>query len=72
MHEFLRLAVATGGHYRYRWNEQGVHSMVWQMFVPKNRTLWLDFSFGHKREIVFACEDLRQPSWDQEWVEGRR
>lgn len=32
--KFVELAVLTGYHWRFRWNEQGVIAMVWHIFVP--------------------------------------
>ena len=30
---FLRLVLSTGDRFRYRWNEQAVEGMLWQIFV---------------------------------------
>lgn len=52
--KFVELAVQTGYHVRFRWNEQGVMGMVWQMFVPDGRFqfggLPLDYEHPHKFE----------------------
>jgi hypothetical protein len=31
---FVELVVSSQYHYRFRWNEQSVLGMVWQLFVP--------------------------------------
>jgi hypothetical protein len=33
--KFVELAVHSGYHFRFRWNEQAVISMAWQVFVPE-------------------------------------
>lgn len=44
---YLALVLSTGGHFRFRWNEQGVVSMIWQIFVQKNRFKRFSFKYSH-------------------------
>jgi len=46
--EYLRLVHATGGLYRYRWTDQPVHTMLAEIFVPKERWHQFSFDFRHK------------------------
>jgi len=54
---FVELVLQTGYHWRFRWNEQGVMAMVWQMFVPEGHfqfnTLPLDYM--HPRKVWGEC-----------------
>jgi hypothetical protein len=34
---FVEVVVASQYHYRFRWNEQSVLGMVFQLFVPENQ-----------------------------------
>lgn len=45
--EYVRLILSTGGHFRFRWNEQAVVAMVWQIFVPKERFKKFSFKYQH-------------------------
>lgn len=42
---FVHLCRSSGGSWRYRWNEQGVFAMVWQIFVPEQQFVRLDFLY---------------------------
>lgn len=44
---FLRLVIASGGHFRFRWNEQGVMGMMWQLFSREEDLMLLDFPYAH-------------------------
>lgn len=44
---FLKLVIASGGHFRFRWNEQGVIGMMWQLFSRKEDLMLLDFPYAH-------------------------
>lgn len=44
---FLRLVQRSGGHFRYRWNEQAVVGMIWQMFVKAQEFHLFDFGYNH-------------------------
>jgi hypothetical protein len=39
--KYVELVVQSGYHWRFRWNEQGVMGMMWQLFVPEGH-----FQFG--------------------------
>ena len=47
---FLHLVLATGGHFRFRWNEQATMAMLWQMFCQRDALVLFtdDFPFKHK------------------------
>lgn len=58
--DFVTLCIRTGGHIRFRWNEQAVQTMVWQLFVPTQQFAWFNFTFGHKdpnNHILFDIEN---------------
>ena len=44
---YLQLILKTGGHFRFRWNEQGVITMIWQLFVAAHRYHVFDFPYQH-------------------------
>ena len=44
---FVRLAFESGGVFKHRWNEQGVLSMVWQLFVEPSKFHMYDFKYEH-------------------------
>ena len=44
---FVRLALESGGVFKHRWNEQGVLSMVWQLFVEPSKFHMYDFKYEH-------------------------
>lgn len=46
--KYLRLVLTTGGHVRFRWVEQAVMSMIWQIFVPPERFHLFTFDYEHK------------------------
>ena len=50
---FVQLVVATGGHFRYRWNEQAVLAMLWQIFLQPEELVLFDFPFAHKEGSCF-------------------
>lgn len=46
---FVHLCRASGGSFRFRWNEQGVVSMVWLVFVaPQRFRMFNDVVYVHK------------------------
>ncbi|KAG2485554.1 hypothetical protein HYH03_015720 [Edaphochlamys debaryana] len=45
---FVQLCRATGGHFTYRWNEQAVIGMLWQIFVDPNQFKLFDFPYEHR------------------------
>ena len=44
---FLRLVLRTGAHFRMRWNEQQTTALMWQMFVPPDKFMQLNFPYSH-------------------------
>ena len=49
---YLNLVISTGGHFRFRWCDQAVISMIWQIFVPaENFHLFL---FDYHHQVSFA------------------
>ena len=44
---FIRLVVQSGGHFRYRWNEQATFAMVWHLFVRDGEWALFDFPYRH-------------------------
>lgn len=51
---WIELVINTGYHYRFRWNEQSVLGMTWQMFVPKKRFALLPIpKNGYKHKGVY-------------------
>ena len=44
---YLQLILKTGGHFRFRWNEQAVIGMLWQLFVEAPRYHIFDFGYEH-------------------------
>jgi hypothetical protein len=57
--KFVELVVQTGYHWRFRWNEQGVMAMLWQMFVPKGKFQFddLPIDYHHPRKTWGTCAD---------------
>ncbi|MEW5316632.1 MAG: hypothetical protein WDW38_007992 [Sanguina aurantia] len=52
---FVSLCRLSGGSWRFRWNEQSVMAMVWQLFVPPDKYHQFDFSYVHGQpKLVFA------------------
>lgn len=48
---FLELVVSSQYHYRFRWNEQSVLAMVFQLFVPEEQLARLPLtSWNHGRK----------------------
>ncbi len=47
---FVRLVLRTGAHFRYRWNEQQVQSMVWHIFVLPDHFHQFDFDYMHPKK----------------------
>lgn len=45
--KYLKLVLSTGGHFKFRWNEQAVVSMIWQIFVPDKRFKRFFFKYSH-------------------------
>ena len=44
---FLHLVLSSGDHFRFRWNEQSVMAMLWQIFVKPENFAMLDFGYMH-------------------------
>ena len=49
---YLKLILKTGGHFRFRWNEQAVLGMIWQLFVDAHRFHVFDFPYEHSGKDV--------------------
>ena len=49
---FLQLVLKTGGHFRFRWNEQSTVGMIWQLFVEPHRFHVFDFPYEHSGKSV--------------------
>lgn len=43
----MKLVLSTGGHFRLRWQEQAVESMIWQIFVPRANFTLLPIKHEH-------------------------
>jgi hypothetical protein len=56
---FVELVLQSGYHWRFRWNEQGVLAMVWQMFVPSGHYQVdnLPIDYHHPRKTWGQCPD---------------
>jgi hypothetical protein len=50
---FVKLVVQTGGHFTFRWNEQGVMAMVWQMFTEPGQFHLFDFGYKHPSQCKY-------------------
>ncbi|KAG2497299.1 hypothetical protein HYH03_004882 [Edaphochlamys debaryana] len=48
VHRFVQLCRATGGPFMYRWNEQGVLAMLWQIFVRPEEFYMFEFDYRHR------------------------
>jgi hypothetical protein len=46
---FVKLVLRSGGHFKYRWNEQQVMSMVWLMFAEKTKQY--NFNYRHTKDL---------------------
>jgi hypothetical protein len=57
--KFVELAVQSGYHWRFRWNEQGIMAMLWQMFVPEGHYQFdtLPIDYHHPRKVWGQCPD---------------
>jgi hypothetical protein len=44
---YIHTVLRTGGHFRFRWNEQATLAMVWQLFVGENEWALYDFEYSH-------------------------
>jgi hypothetical protein len=60
---FLDLVLATGAHYRFRWNEQAVIGMAWQLFCPLDNFFLYNFEYEHPYPLdEVHCEYImKQP-----------
>lgn len=45
---YVQLCRVSGGTLRFRWNEQGVQAMVWQLFVGSHDFMKFNFSYLHR------------------------
>lgn len=56
---YVHLILGSGGHFSERWSEQGVITMLWLIFVPKEQFRLVNVSMVHKRtmdtEMVPYC-----------------
>jgi hypothetical protein len=52
---FLELVVSSQYHYRFRWNEQAVLSMLWQVFVPDEQIGKLPFQHWWHPNKQWMC-----------------
>lgn len=59
--KFVELVVQSGYHWRFRWNEQGVIAMLWQMFVPDGHFQFdtLPIDYHHPRKTWGKCENAQ-------------
>ncbi|KAG2497291.1 hypothetical protein HYH03_004874 [Edaphochlamys debaryana] len=48
VNRFVQLCRATGGTFAYRWNEQGVIAMLWQLFVEPKQFYMFEFDYKHR------------------------
>lgn len=48
VHRFVQLCRATGGSFTYRWNEQGVIAMLWQIFLKPEQFHAFEFDYKHR------------------------
>lgn len=48
---YLQLILKTGGHFRFRWNEQGTVGMIWQLFAEQRYHIF-DFPYKHAEKDV--------------------
>ena len=56
---FINLVSQSGGHFRFRWNEQASLAMVWQMFVREGE--YRVFKFPYRHGVVDSrLEDLEE------------
>jgi hypothetical protein len=57
--KFVELVIQTGYHWRFRWNEQGVIAMLWQIFVPEGNFEFdtLPVDYHHPRKTWGTCAD---------------
>lgn len=57
--KFVELVIQTGYHWRFRWNEQGVMALLWQMFVPEGHFQFdtLPVDYHHPRKAWGTCTD---------------
>ena len=47
----VKLVLNTGGHFRHRWNEQQVQSLVWQIFLAHHEFHLFDFPYEHPVKV---------------------
>lgn len=52
---FVRLVLGTGAHFRFRWNEQQVQSIIWQMLVPTDKFYLYAFDYIHPSKPWHEC-----------------
>lgn len=55
--KYLALVLGTGGHFRFRWNEQAVVAMIWQIFVEPSKFHLFSFAYYHKDKIFAEGEN---------------
>ena len=55
---FIDLIAQSGGHFRFRWNEQASLAMVWQMFVREGEYRVFKFPYVHG-VVDSRLEDLQ-------------
>ncbi|GLI65812.1 hypothetical protein VaNZ11_009435 [Volvox africanus] len=53
---FVQLCRTTGASFTYRWNEQGVLAMLWQIFVPRDKLYMFNFDYAHRINATFALQ----------------
>ncbi|KAG2443249.1 hypothetical protein HYH02_009322 [Chlamydomonas schloesseri] len=58
VHRFVQLCRATGGSFSYRWNEQGVIAMLWQIFVKPEQFYLFEFDYKHRLAKAQDAYDL--------------
>jgi hypothetical protein len=53
---FIDLVLKTGAHFRFRWNEQAVMAMAWQIFCPMENLVKFEFEYAHPNfESAATC-----------------
>lgn len=71
---FVNLVLQTGGHFRFRWNEQATIGMIWQLFVREGQYRVFDFPYKHqdfqkKKVRLIFC--MRKKCYDDVLNENR-
>lgn len=61
--KFVELVLQSGYHWRFRWNEQAVIAMVWQLFVPEKHFRFNSLPFAYQHPNYWeGCEGGKNKS----------